>query len=119
MDWPIVPHGIAVALSGPSVFAFTAPSSPDRHREAAAIFNTYQPDEIQDDRVSDADIGNLLHDRIARFLVGLGLPRGLQAIGYKNEKCAGHPETGTDGAASRSWSRARSRSAVCSISRRA
>ena len=91
-----MPHGIAVALSGPSVFAFTAPSSPDRHREAAAIFNTYKPDEVQDDRVSDADIGNLLHDRIARFLVGLGLPRGLSAIGYKNEKCAGQDTDDAD-----------------------
>ena len=67
--------------AGPSVFEFTAPSSPDRHREAAQIFNMYQPDDVQEARVSDDDIGKLLYDRIARFLVGLGLPRGLNAIG--------------------------------------
>jgi len=85
VDHPIVPHGVSVALTGPAVFQFTAPSAPDRHREAAAIFNGFQPDNIQDDRVSDADIGQLLHDRIARFLVGVGVPRGLNAIGYKSE----------------------------------
>jgi len=26
-----------------------------------------------------------LHDRIARFLVGVGVPRGLKAIGYSSE----------------------------------
>lgn len=79
----IVPHGIAVALTGPAVFSYTAPSAPDRHREAAVIFNNYKPDGIDTSRVSDADIGQLLFDRIARFLVGLDVPRGLGAIGYK------------------------------------
>jgi len=84
VDHPIVPHGISVALTGPAVFSFTAPSSPDRHRAAAVIFNEFQPDGIDTSRVSDADIGPLLHDRIARFLVGLDVPRGLKAIGYKD-----------------------------------
>lgn len=81
VDWPIIPHGISVAVTGPSVFAYTSPSAPDRHREAAAIFNTYKPDTIQDDRVSDEDIGDLLADRIARFIADLGVPRGLKALG--------------------------------------
>jgi hydroxyacid-oxoacid transhydrogenase len=81
VDHQIVPHGISVALTGPAVFEFTAPSAPDRHREAAAVFNMFERDGVQDDRVSDADIGKLLNDRIARFLVGLGVPRGLSAIG--------------------------------------
>lgn len=83
VDHPIVPHGISVALTGPAVFNFTAPSAPDRHRAAAEIFNEFQPDGIDTKRVKDEDIGMLLHDRIARFLVGLDVPRGLNAIGYK------------------------------------
>lgn len=75
-------HGIAVALSGPAVYQFTALTSPDRHREAAKIFNEFQPDAIDDSRIKDEDIGKLLSDRIARFLVGLDVPRGLEAIGY-------------------------------------
>ncbi|KAK4699696.1 hydroxyacid-oxoacid transhydrogenase, partial [Phenoliferia sp. Uapishka_3] len=84
VDHPIVPHGISVALTGPAVFSFTAPSAPDRHRQAAEIFNEFQPDGIDTSRVADVDIGPLLHDRIARFLVGLDVPRGLNAIGYKD-----------------------------------
>ncbi|GAA5854847.1 hypothetical protein JCM8547_004093 [Rhodosporidiobolus lusitaniae] len=88
VDHPIVPHGISVALTGPSVFQFTAPSDPDRHRRAAEIFESLavgsQKDHIDTSQVSDADIGPLLHDRIARFLVGLDVPRGLTALGYKN-----------------------------------
>lgn len=34
--------------------------------------------------MADADVGPLLHDRIARFLVGLDVPRGLEAIGYQS-----------------------------------
>lgn len=82
VDHPIVPHGISVALSGPAVFEFTAPSSPERHREAAALFGALQSDNVQDDRVSDDDIGKLLKDRIARFLADLNVPRGLSAIGF-------------------------------------
>lgn len=88
VDHPIVPHGIAVALTGPAVFNFTAPSAPDRHRIAAEIFNEYKPDGIDTSQVSDAGIGMLLHDRIARFLVGLDVPRGLNGIGYKTADIA-------------------------------
>ncbi|KAM0751574.1 putative alcohol dehydrogenase [Meredithblackwellia eburnea MCA 4105] len=82
VDHPIVPHGISVALTGPAVFNFTAPSAPDRHRAAAEIFNEFQPDGIDTSRIPDSDIGPLLHDRIARFLVGLDVPRGLEKVGY-------------------------------------
>ncbi|GAA5927360.1 hypothetical protein JCM10213_003450 [Rhodosporidiobolus nylandii] len=88
VDHPIVPHGISVALSGPAVFRWTAPSNPDRHRFVAELFESlaapHQKDHIDTSRVSDADIGPLLHDRIARFLVGIDVPRGLNAIGYKD-----------------------------------
>lgn len=53
------------------------------------IFNEFQPDGIDTSRVADSDIGPLLHDRIARFLVGLDVPRGLNAIGYKVRSCCG------------------------------
>jgi len=72
-------------LTGPSVFNFTSPSSPDRHREAAQIFGADMPasvDGMDESRVADEDVGKLLHDRIARFLTDLGLPRGLEGIGY-------------------------------------
>jgi hydroxyacid-oxoacid transhydrogenase len=73
-----------VALTGPAVFRFTAASSPDRHREAADLFGQFGGQGSSSSNVSDADVGELIHDRIAQFLVQLGLPRGLNAIGYKS-----------------------------------
>ncbi|GAA5842612.1 hypothetical protein JCM3766R1_004876 [Sporobolomyces carnicolor] len=88
VDHPIVPHGISVAMTGPAVFQFTAPSSPSRHRTVANIFESLAPDHLKDhvdiSRMPDSDIGPLLHDRIARFLVELDVPRGLQKLGYKD-----------------------------------
>ncbi|KAG0145436.1 hypothetical protein CROQUDRAFT_658603 [Cronartium quercuum f. sp. fusiforme G11] len=77
----LIPHGLSVALSGPAVFNFTAPSSPDRHREAADIF---EPLNATEARLPNEAVGELIHDRIASFLTNLGLPRGLKKVGYKN-----------------------------------
>ncbi|PLW20676.1 hypothetical protein PCANC_07404 [Puccinia coronata f. sp. avenae] len=84
VEGPLVPHGLSVALTGPAVFRFTAASSPDRHREAADLFGQFGGQGSSSSNVSDADVGELIHDRIAQFLVQLGLPRGLNAIGYKS-----------------------------------
>ncbi|GJJ07159.1 hypothetical protein Clacol_001359 [Clathrus columnatus] len=78
--------GIGVALTGPSVFRFTAPSSPHRHREALALFKYTTPSDPSISRLPDDSIGSALFDAIAKFLDGLGLPRGLTAVGYtKND----------------------------------
>ncbi|KAF7355315.1 Hydroxyacid-oxoacid transhydrogenase, mitochondrial [Mycena sanguinolenta] len=79
---PIIPHGISVAITGPAVFQFTAPSSPDRHRQVLAIFNATTPADSSITRIPDSEIGAHLYDTIARFLDGLGVPRGLKALGY-------------------------------------
>ncbi|KAF9534330.1 alcohol dehydrogenase [Crepidotus variabilis] len=83
-DLPIIPHGVSVALTGPAVFQFTAPSSPERHREALAIFNQTTISDPSIARIPDRDIGAHLYEAIARFLDGLGVPRGLKAVGYKS-----------------------------------
>ncbi|KAE8266041.1 hypothetical protein A4X09_0g6306 [Tilletia walkeri] len=90
VDHSIIPHGISVAVTGPSVFEFTAPSSPDRHREIAHIFadpeSPYGGSEsAQVARLPDSEIGPLVYDRIAKFLADLNVPRGLSKLGYKNE----------------------------------
>ncbi|TFK55701.1 Dehydroquinate synthase-like protein [Heliocybe sulcata] len=84
VDHPIIPHGVSVALTGPSVFQFTAPSSPDRHREALAIFNNTTVSDPSMASIPDSEIGSYLFESIARFLDGLGVPRGLKAVGYSS-----------------------------------
>lgn len=84
VDHPIVPHGISVALTGPAVFEFLAPSSPDRHRQIARVFHEYGSAHDPDlERVSDPGVlGQIVYDRIAAFLATLDVPRGLSRIGY-------------------------------------
>lgn len=78
---PLIPHGVAVSLTAPAVFKFTAPSDPERHRTAAAIFmGKDRAHEL--DKVSDADIGAVLHDEIQKFLDSVAVPRGLSQVGY-------------------------------------
>lgn len=79
-DVPLIPHGVAVSLTAPAVFGFTAPSAPKRHREALAIFMGDRVDQL--DRIKDADLGQALGEEIQRFLDSLGVPRGLSQVGY-------------------------------------
>lgn len=80
---PLVPHGLAVSLTAPAVFNFTAVSSPDRHRQAASIFmGKDRAHEL--DQVTDRDIGLKLLEEIQRFLDTVEVPRGLSAIGYSS-----------------------------------
>jgi hydroxyacid-oxoacid transhydrogenase len=85
---PIIPHGVSVALTGPAVFSYIAPSSPDRHREALAIFNGASVTDPSILRIPDAELGSHLYESIARFLDGLNVPRGLKAVGYTNADVA-------------------------------
>jgi hydroxyacid-oxoacid transhydrogenase len=89
VDHPIIPHGVSVALTGPAVFQFTAPSSPDRHREALAIFNNTTVTDPSITSIPDSEIGSYLYESIARFLDGLGVPRGLKAVGYTKDDIPG------------------------------
>jgi hydroxyacid-oxoacid transhydrogenase len=72
-DEPMVPHGMAVALTAPEAFRFTFESAPERHLRAASLLapdNTY-------------DAGP---DQLARVLTDLmsdiAIPNGLAAVGY-------------------------------------
>ncbi|CEP08392.1 hypothetical protein [Parasitella parasitica] len=72
----IIPHGVSVALTAPSVFRFTAPACPDRHIDAAAAFGA-DPAHIKDSMA-----GEVLAEKLTRFLEDLGVPNGLSALGY-------------------------------------
>ncbi|KAJ7638810.1 iron-containing alcohol dehydrogenase-domain containing protein [Roridomyces roridus] len=78
----IIPHGISVAITGPAVFQFTAPSSPERHREILAVFKHTTVSDPTITRIPDSEVGAYVYETIAQFLDGLGVPRGLKQLGY-------------------------------------
>jgi len=80
VDQPIIPHGVSVAVSAPAVFKFTGASNPERHLAAAAQFG------VDISQVKKESAGEVLGEALAKFLVDLGdQPRGLKAMGFKNE----------------------------------
>jgi hydroxyacid-oxoacid transhydrogenase len=78
------PFHPSVALTGPAVFQFTAPSAPERHREALAIFKHTTPSDPSVASIPDTEVGAHLYEAIARFLDAINVPRGLKAVGYTN-----------------------------------
>lgn len=81
---PIIPHGVSVAVTAPSVFRFTGASNPERHLAAAAAFGV----DISGAKKSSA--GEVLGEAIAEFLVKLGdQPRGLRALGFEGKDVEG------------------------------
>ena len=63
-------------MNAPAVFRYTAPTNPQRHLFAARLMGA---------DVSDAgpeDAGDILADAIVDLLKNIGVPNGLEAIGY-------------------------------------
>lgn len=72
----IIPHGMAVVLTAPAVFRFTAPACPDRHLCAAHLMGANIAD------ASPERAGHVLADQIVRLMKQLEVPNGLSAIGF-------------------------------------
>ena len=73
---PMVPLGMSVILHTPAVARFTAPMSPERHLIAAKALGA------DVSRASLSDAGRILADQVIHFMQTLGMPRGLQEVGY-------------------------------------
>ena len=75
-DAPLVPHGMAVAVTAPAVFRYTASSAPDRHREAAALLggDPHAP--------GDRAPGEALADAVIQLMRTIGIPNGVGGVGY-------------------------------------
>lgn len=75
-DAPLVPHGMAVAVNAPAVVRHTAPTSPARHLEAAALLGA-------DVRGADETVaGELLAGEILRLMRAIAMPNGVGGVGY-------------------------------------
>ncbi len=73
-DHPMVPHGMAVALTAPESFRFTFEAAPERHLRAAELL------------APEAERAQDPADALPSALVGLmrdvGIPAGIGAVGY-------------------------------------
>jgi hydroxyacid-oxoacid transhydrogenase len=79
VDYPLVPHGIAVILNAPAVFRWTATADPQRHLYAAQLLGA----DIRDAQPEDA--GDILADAIIGIMKATGMPNGLGAIGFTEQ----------------------------------
>jgi len=82
-DAPLVPHGIAVAVSAPAVVRHTASSAPERHREAAALLGG----DLH--AAGDREPGELLADAVIRLMRAIAIPNGITGVGYSRADIAG------------------------------
>ena len=76
---PLVPHGIAVALTAPEAFRFTFAADPGRHVRAAELL---APAGTATGRGLPDDDRERLPAVLTALLRDVGLPNGLAAVGY-------------------------------------
>ncbi|WP_183093542.1 hydroxyacid-oxoacid transhydrogenase [Nocardioides stalactiti] len=69
---PIVPHGMAVALTAPEAFRFTFDAAPDRHLRAARLL----------DPAAEGSGPDVLPRTLATLMRDIGTPNGLGEVGY-------------------------------------
>lgn len=75
-DHPIIPHGMAVILTAPALFRFTAPVNPERHLEAARLMGADTANS------KNEDAGDIIADKIVTLMKETGIPNGLAAVGF-------------------------------------
>lgn len=72
----IIPHGISVVVTAPSVFKFTSKADPDRHILAAQMLGANTTNTKRE------DAGLVLADALRKFLHKLDVPDGIKAFGF-------------------------------------
>ena len=78
-DQPTIPHGMSVILNAPSVFRLTATANPKLHLNCAELMGA----DIRGASLEDA--GNILSDTIISLIRKVGLPNGLNAVGFNDD----------------------------------
>jgi alcohol dehydrogenase class IV len=72
---PLVPHGMAVALTAPEAFRFTFPACPERHLVAAELLAAGET----------ADPADRLPAVLTSLMRDIGIPNGIGAVGYTED----------------------------------
>jgi hydroxyacid-oxoacid transhydrogenase len=76
VNHPIIPHGLAVLLTSPAVYRFTASMNPEQHLNVARLMGADLS------RASTGDAGEILASALIDLMRKTGMPNGLRAIGY-------------------------------------
>ena len=80
---PLVPHGMAVALTAPEAFRFTFDAAPERHLRAAALLEPGGEHAGAHDGAHDgAEPRERLPLAVTRLMRDVGIPNGVAAVGY-------------------------------------
>jgi hydroxyacid-oxoacid transhydrogenase len=79
---PLVPHGMSTSLGAPASFQFTAKAKPARHREVAEWMG------VKTSATSAESAGGALREAFIGFMQNIGMPNGLQAVGYSSADIA-------------------------------
>jgi len=79
---PLVPHGMSVILPAPAAFRFTYTTAPERHLRAAELMGTPVHG------LSEAERREALPRALIALMRDVGMPRGLDAIGYTERDIA-------------------------------
>ena len=77
----LVPHGISVVISAPSIFRFTASINPERHLRCAEILGA----DVSNAKSTGDYAGNLLADEILKLMDATGVPMGISKLGFTND----------------------------------
>lgn len=79
-DEPLIPHGMAVALTAAEAFRFTFPAAPERHLRAARLLGPgAEP---------AADPVEQLPAAVLALMRDIGMPNGIAEVGYRAEDVA-------------------------------
>ena len=73
---PLVPHGMSTSLGAPAAFQYTAKAKPERHKRVAEWMG------VKTRGKSGDAAGKALREAFIGFMQSIGLPNGLQAVGY-------------------------------------
>ncbi|NUO90513.1 MAG: iron-containing alcohol dehydrogenase, partial [Dermatophilaceae bacterium] len=76
---PMVPHGMAVALTAPEAFRWTFAADPERHLAAARLLD---PDGAAAHAGRSSEARDVLPGVLVDLMRDIGMPNGLSAVGY-------------------------------------
>ena len=85
VDEPMVPHGMAVALSAPEAFRFTFDAAPERHVRAAEILGL---DRLEGQGARPDEPRDFLPAVLTALMRDIEIPNGIGAVGYDEHDIA-------------------------------